>query len=277
MSSSSSISVEAFLWHPHSIKYSVSESKYAYNDQLLANMDCEEEDDCSSSRRSTQSSPSSASSALQISLPPRMVLMQKKGQDDLAYDLQQIAEHWAVRRRYRIISSGHVIACTKTKKLLFIDFVMERVRDAATVLACVYYTPCRGGEGLRVAKEYMQEIQSVCNSQMKFFPRVLALCIYDSSELSRAASLYRFASATETCFSSSFVVRGTTTRDSSCWRSSSSRRTRRQQQQQHKRNNHHHHCCNSSSSSSSSNNRKSEIVFPKVYATDVTKTEQYSD
>jgi hypothetical protein len=195
-----SISVEAFLWHPHSIKYSVQDSKYAYNDQLLADMDdqCDEE----VSHSSNSDSHRDENSSLKVSLPPRMILEQKDNSSCPSYDMQDVAEKWAKRRRYRIIAFGHVIACTRTKRLMFIDFIMERMRDAAVVLACVYYSPCRGGEALHIAREYMREIQTVCNQQMEFFPRVLALCIYDSSELLQAASAFSFDSATASVFSS---------------------------------------------------------------------------
>ena len=151
----------------------------------------------------------SEQSSLQILLPPRMVIENERGNSTRRtppYDLQAVAEGWAARRKYRIVAYGHVIACTRTKRLMFIDFVMEHEKDASILLACVYYSPCRGGEGLRVARGYMQDVQLVCNSQMDFFPRVLALCIYDSSELSRAASVFNFQSTGKTCFSSSFPV-----------------------------------------------------------------------
>jgi hypothetical protein len=165
------ISVEAFLWHPHSIKYSVDESKYAYNDQLLASM----EDD----------SDSETPSNLRVELPPRLVVTGKH-----EYNLQQVAEDWAARRRYNVVALGHVVACAISRKLLFVDFVLEkeagnnRGGGRQYVLACVYYSKCRGGNDLQIARHYMQQVQQVCNAQMQFFPRMLALCAYDGSQAS---------------------------------------------------------------------------------------------
>ena len=34
----------------------------------------------------------------------------------------------------------------------------------------------------------MQKVQSICNRQMEFFPRVMALCVYDSTCASLAAA-----------------------------------------------------------------------------------------
>ena len=288
-----SISVEAFMWHPHSIKYSVQDSKYAYNDQLLADMDDgAADDDCSSSDKdeeddhhcthlhshhhcdsdrnhesasnnSSSSSSSGSSSVLTISLPPRMILEKQNLSATAAaavspphpptpsYDMQDVAEKWAKRRRYRIIAFGHVIACTRTKKLMFIDFIMERIRDGSVMLACVYYSPCRGGLPLRIARSYMREIQAVCNQQMEFFPRVLALCIYDSSELLQAASAFSFDSATASVFSSHCRKTKKSQLSSSPAAAAKTRSLQRQQQrrQQHQRK-----------------------VLPRVYAMDVTTT-----
>lgn len=80
---------------------------------------------------------------------------------------------------------GHVVACTTSKNLFFVDFVLEKQSESGReyVLACVYYSPCgRGGGNLKVAKEYMKSVQEVCNAQMDFFPRMLALCVYDQSK-----------------------------------------------------------------------------------------------
>jgi hypothetical protein len=254
----SGISVEAFLWHPHSIKYSIHDGKYAYNDQLLANMDAssssddDDDDGCEDEEEKD---------VLHIYPPPRMQLQNNNEQQQgrKSYDLQKIAEQWASRRRYRIVSFGHVIACIRTKKLLFIDFVMERTNNSssssssAPLLACVYYAPCRGGEGLRIAREYMKEVQSVCNIQMNFFPQFLALCVYDSSELLRAASLFRqhhgVAAENSICSSSSehVVVRN---------------RDRKKRQSRKRRivlNN-----------VIDGDEKKKRHTFPKVYAMDVT-------
>ena len=82
-------------------------------------------------------------------------------------------ERWARRRRYRIVTFGHVIACAKSRKLLFIDFVMEKESDPKKLmLACVYYSHCRGGNSLQMARDYMHKVQLVCNEQMEFYPQV---------------------------------------------------------------------------------------------------------
>lgn len=52
------------MWHPHSIKYSVRDGRYAYNDQLLANMD-----DNSEAR-----SRGGGESCLKVQHPPRLVI-----------------------------------------------------------------------------------------------------------------------------------------------------------------------------------------------------------
>ena len=160
------ISVEAFLWHPHSIKYSVDEGKYTYNDQLLAGMDDNDDD-----------SPN-APSNLRIELPPRLVVSGKH-----EYNLQNVAEQWARRRRYRVVAFGHVVACASSRRLLFVDFVLER-GEGGYALACVYYSKCRGGDDLQTARDYMQQVQHVCNTQMEFFPKMVALCAYDGSQAS---------------------------------------------------------------------------------------------
>lgn len=84
-SSSSSISVEAFLWHPHSIKYDIDESKYTYNDQLLSCLDDDDDDDGNDDHGNNGTATSSRS-CLRIELPPRMVVQQKWHQHK--YDLQ---------------------------------------------------------------------------------------------------------------------------------------------------------------------------------------------
>ena len=183
------ISVEAFLWHPHSIKYSIEKGKYTYNDQLLAGLDDEENsdeqdaNDYSSNIATSSSRSSSSSSSLHIELPPRLVVAGKHN-----YDLQKVAEQWAARRKYVIVAFGHVIACASSKRLLFVDFVMQKRSSQGDgrcySLACVYYSQCRGGADLLVAKQYMQQVQRVCNEQMQFFPRMIALCAYDGDRAS---------------------------------------------------------------------------------------------
>ena len=174
------ISVEAFLWHPHSIKYSIEESKYTYNDQLLMTMDSRNDDDSDN-----------APSNLRVELPPRLVVAGKH-----SYDLQRVAEQWASRRRYRVVAFGHVVACSSSRGLWFVDFVLEKTVTRQQVpqqqqkderryaLACVYYSQCRGGRDLQLAKDYMKNVQQVCNEQMQFFPRMIALCAYDRNQAS---------------------------------------------------------------------------------------------
>lgn len=183
------ISVEAFLWHPHSIKYSMEKRKYTYNDQLLASLDEEdsnEQDDNGHSDVATRRSSSSGGGpCLHIELPPRLVVAGKH-----SYDLQKVAEQWAARKKYVIVAFGHVIACASSRRLLFVDFVMQKNNDSqgdgdrCYFLACVYYSQCRGGADLLVARQYMQQVQRVCNEQMQFFPRMIALCAYDGDRAS---------------------------------------------------------------------------------------------
>ena len=183
------ISVEAFLWHPHSIKYSIEKRKYMYNDQLLAGLDEGDSDEhdtddySSNIAASRRSSSSGSGGGLHIELPPRLVVAGKH-----SYDLQKVAEQWAARRKYVIVAFGHVIACASSRKLLFVDFVMQKRSSQGDgrcySLACVYYSQCRGGADLLVAKQYMQKVQRVCNEQMQFFPQMIALCAYDGDRAS---------------------------------------------------------------------------------------------
>lgn len=177
-----SISVEAFLWHPHSIKYSMEESRYTYNDQLLACMD--NDNAGASESRDSRMMAVPESSALSIELPPRLVIHTKANH---CHDLQHVAEQWASRRKYSVVAFGHVVACARSRRLWFVDFVLEKKaadNKRSYVLACIYYSQCRGGRDLEIAREYMQQVQQVCNQQMQFFPRMLALCAYDGSRAS---------------------------------------------------------------------------------------------
>lgn len=73
------ISVEAFLWHPHSIRFDAVRGKYKYNDQLLANMD----DEIEISNPTENCATEEGKSSLQVELPPRLVV---RGAHE--YDLQ---------------------------------------------------------------------------------------------------------------------------------------------------------------------------------------------
>ncbi len=76
------------------------------------------------------------------------------------------------------------MACSVSKKLMFIDFVMEKEDDPSKyTLACVYYSPCRGGRCLQLAREYMQKIQEICNFQMEFHPQVIFDVYFEMSSL----------------------------------------------------------------------------------------------
>ena len=90
----SSISVEAFLWHPYSVNYDVETCKYTYNDQLLASLDGDGDGGGGNSQSS--SCCTEANSCLSIELPPRLAVhchhhddeQQQQGHPRHDYDLQ---------------------------------------------------------------------------------------------------------------------------------------------------------------------------------------------
>ncbi len=95
--------------------------------------------------------------------------------------MQEIAVAWARRRRMRVAATGHVIVCKRTGAVMFVDFVLEGIRNRQCFLASVYYSQSRGGPLLQYAREYMQKVQSICRRHMNFDPAVLALCVYGKS------------------------------------------------------------------------------------------------
>jgi hypothetical protein len=81
------ISVEAFLWHPHSIKFDVQHRKYSYNDELLSIMDdakrAEEEPIDEKTGQAEQSSV-----GLSIDIPPRLIVAVNEASTHDQHDLQ---------------------------------------------------------------------------------------------------------------------------------------------------------------------------------------------
>jgi hypothetical protein len=89
-----------------------------------------------------------------------------------------VARKWAERKRLRVVAAGHAIVCKKTGTIWFVDFVFEDPRKGLCFLASIYQTTSRGGPMLAYARTYMRDLQRVCNRDMNFFPRVVAMCVY---------------------------------------------------------------------------------------------------
>ncbi len=78
-----------------------------------------------------------------------------------------------------MLAEGHAVVCKDTGAIMFVDFVFEDTRRGQCYLACIYEAACRGGPVLEYARSYMRNMQRVCNQDMSFFPRVLAMCVYE--------------------------------------------------------------------------------------------------
>jgi hypothetical protein len=80
----------------------------------------------------------------------------------------------------RVVAAGHAVVCKDTRAIMFVDFVFEHWRGSRRqcYLASVYQARCRGGPALHYARSYMRAVQRICNRDMNFFPKVLAMCVY---------------------------------------------------------------------------------------------------
>jgi hypothetical protein len=104
-----------------------------------------------------------------------------------------MARAWAKRRNLRVIAVGHAVACKHTGNIMFVDFVFECARTKQSYLACIYEEGKRrrGGPLLKYAIGYMQGVQKICNRDMNFYPRVLAMCVYGRGTIyARDVGLY---------------------------------------------------------------------------------------
>lgn len=151
--------VESFLYHPLSLTFDAQKGVYISNDTLLSGED------------------SGLTEPLELVPPP-----DKRGDagrcSDMPpdFNLADIVEDWANRKRYRILKRDHVIVSLLMKKMFCIDYVMEDQDEEFIVT--VYYHRRRGGEMLEEVRRYMQVVEGVCNTHMSFYPTCLALCVY---------------------------------------------------------------------------------------------------
>jgi hypothetical protein len=87
---------------------------------------------------------------------------------------RQLALAWAHKKGLRAVAShGHAVACGRTRAVLLVDFVFER--RGKSYLACVL--PKCSDSTVQYARDYMQSVQKICNTDMNFFPAVLVMCM----------------------------------------------------------------------------------------------------
>jgi len=92
-------------------------------------------------------------------------------------DLCRRVECWIQNKGMRLVRQRHGIACQKTKRVIFVDLVLETAQ-MVPVLLCLYCSTKR--RNLLEMDEYMQGVQSICNQTMGFYPQVVSLCMYGS-------------------------------------------------------------------------------------------------
>lgn len=124
------------------------------------------------------------------------------------------ATEWAGRRGMRVAASGHAILCKRTGNVLTVDLIL--VGGGAGVskqvtLACVHYAPSRGGMQSFYARQYMRRVEDICNRDMKFFPRLLSICVYGGGELGKPARVYASNVSSSSSSSSHLGRQGGTT------------------------------------------------------------------
>lgn len=159
----SSSSLASFLLHPCSASHRPAESSYDCNDEFIGLV-------LSKTRPAFWWEP-----------PMRL------HPSNAPHDPLVAATEWARRRGMRVAASGHAIVCKRTGNVLTVDLILvgnakakQQQQQESIALACVHYAPSRGGMSSYYARQYMQRVQAICNRDMKFFPRMLSICVYGS-------------------------------------------------------------------------------------------------
>ncbi len=192
MSSSSSSSLASFLLHPCSAKsHRPAEASYDCNDEFIGMVLCK--------------------TRPMFWWEPPMRLHPSSSNAPL--DPLVAATEWARRRGMRVAATGHAIVCKRTGNVLTVDLILvgkckgrrQRLPEKQRIaLACVHYAPSRGGIPSYYARQYMQRVQGICNRDMKFFPRILSICVYGGSAAGKKPRVY----ASDVSLSTPSTMRG---------------------------------------------------------------------
>lgn len=138
--------VDSFLWHTFSVPYDRCSGSMIHNDRTF---------------------PVSGYEAVS---PPRGTVscVHSHAPETLARRVQA----WIHRKGLRIVRQRHGVACPESRKIMFVDLVLETSRMEPVIVCLFADVKRRKGQAWLDILEYLRKVKSVCNKKMRFYPEV---------------------------------------------------------------------------------------------------------